>query len=357
MTRPYILKMSPYLRPKVWGGRKLGDTFAKNLPDDRPYGESWEVSDLPEGQSRVLNGPLAGRKLAEVVASWGEAMTGEGAPEEAAFPLLVKILDASADLSVQVHPGESDIARLNLDADSKDECWIILASEAREKDESSAALDEELGCVLHGFSQPTTPADFRMAVDEDRAAEALRRLKVYPGEVIRVEPGTIHAICAGVALLEIQQPSDTTYRVYDYQRPGIDGKPRALHLDEAMAVSNFDAHPPAKLTPHPSKAHPSVEVLADAPAYRVERARQITELEWTVDARTPQVIFLANQASVTLSNPAQASGSPVSLSFAQSAIIPAGVGLVRLRADEAPADLIVAGIGGAPLIQRADSGV
>jgi mannose-6-phosphate isomerase len=344
MTHPYILKMSPYLRPKIWGGRKLADVFGKALPEAGPYGESWEVSDLPEGQSAVLNGPLAGRSLGEMVELWGRALTGADAAEGAAFPLLVKVLDASDDLSVQVHPGDDDIERLGLDADSKDECWIILDSDA-DPDAGANSDEQEHGCILHGFSKATTPGDFRMAVQENRAADVLRRLAVQPGDVVRVSPGTIHAICKGVALLEIQQPSDTTYRVYDYQRPGMDGKPRELHLEEAMRVSKFAEHPPARLTPQPSSAHPDVTVLVDVPAYRIERASGITELRWTVDARTPQVVFAANSAGLTLFDGTET----VELAYAETAIIPAGIGHVRLSS-EGRADVVVAGLGGAPLV-------
>lgn len=338
MTKPYILKMSPYLRPKIWGGRKLDEVFGKDLPEAGPYGESWEVSDLEEGQSVVCNGPLAGSSLSEVVSQWGAAMTGANRDGQQ-FPLLVKILDASDDLSVQVHPSDADIARLGLDADSKDETWIILDSDA----DPNIASDEgqTAGCILHGFEKATTPADFRMAVDENRAAESLRREAVFAGDVIRVAPGTIHAICAGVALLEIQEPSDTTYRVYDYQRPGMDGKPRELHLEKAMQVSNFDTHAPAKLSAKPSTAHPAMSVLVDVPAYRIEKASGVTELEWTVDARTPQVVFVTSAHGVELSS----GDETVTLGFAQTAVIPAGVGAVQVRADK-PADIIISGLGG-----------
>lgn len=326
MTQPYLLKMRPYLRKKVWGGRKLADVFGKDLPDDAPYGEAWEVSDLAEGKSVAVNGPRAGDSLDALVADWGEALTG---PAGAAFPLLVKVLDAQDDLSVQVHPGEDDIECFGLDADSKDESWLILDV-------------DDGGSILHGFEQATTAADFRMAVEENRAADVLRRVFVEPGDVIRVSPGTIHAICKGVVLLEIQQPSDTTYRVYDYNRPGMDGNPRDLHLEGAMRVSNFDVHAPAKLQPTKSARNSAVDVLVDVPAYRIERASSVTELRWVVDARTPQVVFAA-RGTARLSGPQET----VELAFGETAVIPAGLGAVTVEGD---ADIIVAGIGGAPLL-------
>ncbi|QDG53749.1 hypothetical protein FIV42_24295 [Persicimonas caeni] len=328
MTEPYIVKMRPYLRKKVWGGRKLADVFGKELPDASPYGEAWEVSDLPEGQSFATNGALAGKSLPELIELWGDALTA-GVGD--AFPLLVKVLDAQDDLSVQVHPGEDDIERLGLDADSKDECWIILDV-------------DDGGCILHGFDKPTTASDFRMAVEENRAADVLRSVEVAPGDVIRVSPGTIHAICKGVALLEIQQPSDTTYRVYDYNRPGMDGEPRELHLEEAMRVSKFDAHPPAKLDGHTSESNEDVTVLVDVPAYRIERVSGVRELSWKVDGRTPQVVFAAG-GTVVLEGP----GASVELSFGETAVIPAGVGEVSLQGTRG-ADIIVAGLGGAALL-------
>ena len=328
MTDPYVVKMRPYLRQKVWGGRKLSDVFGKYLPDDAPYGEAWEVSDLPEGQSFAVNGPLAGRSLPDLVDLWGAALTG-GAGQ--AFPLLVKVLDAQDDLSVQVHPGEDDIARLGLHADSKDECWLVLDV-------------DDGGCILHGFEKPTTPSDFRMAVEENRAAEVLRRVEVSPGDVIRVSPGTIHAICKGVALLEIQQPSDTTYRVYDYNRPGMDGKPRELHLEQAMRVSKFDAHPPAKLDGRPCTKNECVTILVDVPAYRIERAAGFSSLDWRVDARTPQVVFAAG-GSVRVNG----AGESVELGFGETAIVPAGLGEVSVDGADG-AEVVVAGRGGAALL-------
>ncbi len=332
MTEPYILKMRPYLRKKVWGGRKLADVFGKPLPDASPYGEAWEVSDLAEGQSFVTNGPLAGQSLGAVIERWGTALTG---PDGAAFPLLVKVLDAQDDLSVQVHPGDDDIARLDLDADSKDECWLILHA-------------DDDGCVLHGFTEASTPADFRMAVEENRAAEALRRVSVQAGDVIRVAPGTIHAICKGVVLLEVQQPSDTTYRVYDYNRPGMDGNPRELHLEQAMQVSNFDVHEPAKLAASPSSTNPSAQVLVDVDAYRIEKATGFSTLRWTLDDARPQVIF-AGAGRVRLTGGRHGVRHHVELAYGQTAVIPAGLGEVVAEGADG-AELIVASMGGGAIL-------
>jgi mannose-6-phosphate isomerase len=333
MSEPYILKMQPYLRKKIWGGRKLADVFHKKLPDASSYGEAWEVSDLAEGESTVQNGPLAGKLLSEVVSLWGTALTGAdgGGSLAGAFPLLVKVLDAQDDLSVQVHPGKDDIEEHGLVAHSKDECWLILDA-------------DEDGCILHGFDEATTPADFRLAVEQNRAADALRRVPVAPGDVIRVSPGTIHAICKGVCLLEIQQPSDTTYRVYDYNRPGMDGNPRDLHLEEAMLVSNFDAHPPAKINGSTSETNAAARILVDVPSYRIEHVSSFSQINWSVDGRSPQVLFCAG-GRLTL---AGANGS-VELGFGETAVVPAGLGSIEMTGADG-AEVVVAGVGGASLL-------
>ncbi|MFW5966215.1 MAG: type I phosphomannose isomerase catalytic subunit [Persicimonas sp.] len=331
MIEPYILKMRPYLRPKIWGGRKLQSTFDKALPDDRPYGEAWEVADLDEGESTIVNGPLAGEPLSKVVERWPDAL--QTPDSEQAFPLLVKILDAQDDLSVQVHPSREAIAEFGLDGHSKDECWLILEAEPD-------------GCILHGFEEEVDPSDFRAAVDQERAAQMLRRVEVEAGDVIRVQPGTVHAICTGVCLLEIQEPSDTTYRVYDYGRPGMDGNPRELHLQEAMKVADFGAHPPAKLEPMPSESAQAVDILVDAPSYRIERARPADTLRWEVGEAGPQVVF-CSKGAVRL----EGRGGEVSLAFGQTAVIPGGLGSVELTPESAgDAEVIVAGSGGEPLL-------
>jgi mannose-6-phosphate isomerase len=331
----YILKMRPYLRSKVWGGRKLETAFGKQLPDDQPYGEAWEVADLPEGQSVIANGPLEGEPLERAVADWGADLIGTDSPRES-FPLLVKILDAQKDLSVQVHPGEHDLDALPDGAESKDECWLILDA-------------DEDGSILHGFDEDVDPEAFREAVAENHAAQMLRRVQVEAGDIIRVVPNTIHAICEGVALLEIQQPSDTTYRVYDYNRPGLDGEPRELHLDRAMQVGNFDAHDDPKLVGRVTNSEVGdIEVLVDVDAYRIERFRPGHAVEWRISETSPQVVFV-REGSVRLACRENA----VELGAAETAVIPAGLGHVELTPGGDPqTEVIVAGLGGHPLLRR-----
>ena len=335
MTDPYPFRTRPYLRTKVWGGRKIPEQFGKQTDDDGPIGEAWEVSDLQEGQSYIENGPMAGRPLSEIVDAWGSDLVGTESPLEA-FPLLVKLLDADDDLSVQVHPSEEDVRTTFPEADSKDECWVILGV-------------EEGGSILHGFKEGVTAEEFRRAVDDDRAAELLRRVEVEPGQIVRVVPGTIHAICTGVSLLEIQQPSDTTYRVYDYNRPGLDGQPRELHLDEAMQVANFDDQPPTSLDGESLAFEGGrLDLLVDVPpSYRIERLRADKPVGWSVDPASCQVLF-ALEGGFELGAPNLQ--EPLLIGESQTAIVPAVSERVEIRPTDGPVEIIVSGVGGVPLV-------
>ena len=332
-VEPYPFRTEPYMRVKVWGGRKLPEVYDKPVDSDEPIGEAWEVSDLDEGESYAAGGPAEGEPLSRLVEAWGERLVGTEAPSSE-FPLLVKLLDAADDLSVQVHPSEKDVRETFPEADSKDECWIIVDA-------------EENGSILHGVREGVTREEFRRSVDEGTAAEMLRRVDVEAGQIVRVVPGTIHAICEGVSLLEVQQPSDTTYRVYDYNRPGLDGEPRELHLDEAMQVANFGEQPPTSLEgARTDFTDAEVDLLVDVPSYRIERVRADGPIEWSVDPRSVQVVF-ALSGGLELSAPG--AGEPVVLREGETAVVPASTDSVRVAAD-ADGEFIVAGLGGEPLV-------
>lgn len=332
---PYIFRSRPHLCVKVWGGRRLEAMFDKALPSEEPFGESWEVADLPQGQSRVDTGTLQGWTLEELVKVWGAQLVGTLAEGER-FPLLVKILDASEDLSVQVHPGAQHLDAFP-EARSKDETWIILGV-------------EEGGSVLHGFREEVTAESFRAAIARGNVVELLRRIEVAPGDVLRVNPGTVHAICKGVVLLEIQQPSDTTYRVYDYGRPGLDGQPRALHVDEAVAVTNYSGLDDEKIESFRRGGSERYDwkLLVDVYAYRAESLEFRGGCTWDVDPRSVQILFLL-EGSCEVGEGGSRRG--LVLTRGQTAVIPACVGRVDLFASQG-AKIVVSGLGGVPLIVR-----
>lgn len=244
---PAVLPMRPRFVEKLWGGARIAALAAKRRPGHAPpagvrTGESWEVADVPEGCS-VVDGVhaglaglagLAGAPLRALVEQHGRSLVGEraapGPDGVLRFPLLVKLIDAGDDLSVQVHPGH-EYARHHPGTFSKDEAWLVV-------DVAPGAK------VLHGAREGVTRDSFAHAIAAGRAHEMLRTVRVSVGDVLRIAPGTLHAVGAGCLLLEVQEPSDTTFRVFDYGRVERDGKPRPLHVEQAMAVARFGKQDP-----------------------------------------------------------------------------------------------------------------
>ncbi len=224
----YPLTFTPVLKHYLWGGRNL-ERLGRILPPQGVVAESWEISGHQNGVTAVDNGPFAGRLLTDLHAELGLDLIGRNSAWAQArhkFPLLIKLLDANLPLSVQVHPND-DFARTHEGNElGKTEMWVVL----------QAAPNAEL---ILGVKAGTTPAAFRQAVESGRLEPFLHRLPVQAGDHICVPAGSLHAIMSGLLIAEIQQNSDTTYRVYDWNRVGDDGRPRPLHLEKAMAVINF----------------------------------------------------------------------------------------------------------------------
>ncbi len=228
LTAP--LSFRPLFMERVWGGNRLAEMPGKHAPAGAPIGESWELVDRADAQSVVARGPLAGTTLHELWTVFRKDVFGARVPDAPRFPLLAKILDAQETLSVQVHPPAKMAAALH--GEPKTEMWYLL----------DAAEGAEL---FAGFRRGTTRADFEGALGEGRAAELLHRVPVRAGDAMFIPSGRCHAIGAGCLIAEIQQNSDTTYRVFDWNRTGLDGKPRALHVAESLASIDFDDHEPA----------------------------------------------------------------------------------------------------------------
>lgn len=223
-----FIRFAPIYQTRVWGGRSLEERWGRILPDETsPYGESWEISAREEADSVVVGGPHEGKTLTGL---WRDAalrptIFGEKAPHGETFPLLCKILDARDKLSLQVHPPAGIAAELG--GEPKSEVWYI--------------ADAAPGATLYaGLREGVDRESFREALAAGRAEPCVHAIPVRKGEYIFIPSGRLHAIGAGLLIYEIQQNSDTTYRVYDWNRPGIDGKPRQLHLEESMKCIDFD---------------------------------------------------------------------------------------------------------------------
>ncbi len=224
------LRFVPFLRPMVWGGRRLGESLHKELPTAEAYGESWEVSDHPLHRSVVADGPHAGRTLEELMRTDGEGLLGPAAGRHERFPWLIKFLDASDWLSIQVHPDEEAVKRLLPGEGSKTEAWFILAAEPGSR-------------VYAGLRPGVTREDLRAAVAAGTAAECLHSFEPLPGQCVYLPAGTVHAVGGGVLFAEVQQTSDATFRLFDWNRKDAAGRSRTLHVDESLECIDWKKGP------------------------------------------------------------------------------------------------------------------
>ena len=247
MSNPIYFK--PIYQERVWGGRNLEEALGRELPKGKVIGESWDVVDRPEAMSVIENGVFAGRSLREVIEDRPEEIMGAGYDPGRPFPILVKWLDCSDRLSLQVHP-PAEVAP-SLGGEPKTENWYI----------ADCRPDASL---IVGLKNGVTRDEFESRLDEGTLEKCVHRFSVSPGESILVESGRIHAIDAGNLILEIQQNSDTTYRVYDWGRVGLDGKPRQLHVEESLKCIDWNDFEPETISPEKGE-----EVLADCSEFRL----------------------------------------------------------------------------------------
>ena len=227
----YPLKFKPYLCSKVWGGEKIA-AFKGVYTTRNRIGESWEISAVEGHVSVVSDGPLAGRTLTELIDEYGAALVGKKVFEKSGteFPLLIKFIDAKDNLSVQVHPDDVMAARIGPGLKGKTEMWYVVGADKGAR-------------LLSGLTQEITPEEYEEKVGDNTITDVLASYDVHPGDVFFLPAGRIHAIGAGVFVAEIQQTSDITYRIYDYGRLGLDGKPRELHVEQAKEAIDYTVHP------------------------------------------------------------------------------------------------------------------
>ncbi|MBK1853724.1 class I mannose-6-phosphate isomerase [Verrucomicrobiaceae bacterium 5K15] len=244
------ITFSPLYMERVWGGRELETVYDRSLPKpNTPFGESWEMTDRPGEQSVVDHGPLSGSTLGQLWQEKREEIFGVGFEAEPHFPLLIKILDARDDLSIQVHP-PAEIAG-ELGGEPKTEMWYIAAADP--------------GATLYvGLKEGITQEDFQASIEAGTVDQTVHAIRPKAGDSIFIPSGRLHAIGAGLVIYEIQQNSDTTYRVFDWNRMGLDGQPRQLHVEESMSCIDFtDTEPPMDT--------PDGQTLASCPYFQVDR--------------------------------------------------------------------------------------
>lgn len=226
-----LLRFQPIYQERVWGGRRLETLYGRELPKDgTPYGESWEICDREEAQSVVTGSGLDGWTLNDLWVKARREVFGEQFADHPGerFPLLLKILDSEQDLSIQVHPNDGNAAEVN--GEAKSEAWYV----------AHAAPGAKL---YAGLAEGVTRSSFETAIADGTLASQVQVLPAFEGGCVAIHGGVVHAIGAGLVIFEIQQNSDTTFRVFDWNRVGLDGKPRELHQQEALQVTDFEARP------------------------------------------------------------------------------------------------------------------
>jgi mannose-6-phosphate isomerase len=284
--------MQPVFKERVWGGRRLADLLGKSLPPDQRIGESWELADHPHGRSLVADGPMAGKTLRWILERHGAAVLGsdEFARGGAArFSLLVKFLDASDRLSVQVHPDDSYAAVHHAGESGKTECWTVLHAEPG-------------AWLIQGVKPGVTRPQFAAALKAGQVEELLAVRPVKAGDFIWVPAGLVHGIGPGVVVAEVQENSDLTYRVYDWNRAGPDGKPRELQVREALETIRFGGD----MTPQGGRGKTAdetglvIEHLVGCHAFSLTRI-QIDRRPWAadMDGGWVAVVVLSGAARLT----------------------------------------------------------
>ncbi len=287
------LPFEPIFMERIWGGRKLAELFGKKLPSNKPIGESWEIVDRPEAQSVVSNGPLKGKTLHELWSQHRQEIFGD-VPEAPRFPLLIKLLDAQEKLSLQVHPPEKIAAKLG--GEPKTESWYV----------ASAEPDAEL---FVGFRKSITRDQFGKSLRDGAAAADVHTIRVKSGDVMFLPAGRIHAVGAGNVLVEIQQNSDTTYRVFDWNRVDQStGKTRPLHVNQALECIDYDDVAP-KLT------EPKGELLVKHELFEIQK--------WSLDS--PREITPPGQFAIVNCLTGSLSCADVDLSAGEFFLVPASL--------------------------------
>jgi len=311
----YPLQFQPVFQERIWGGRSLESLYGKSIPAGKPIGESWEISDRPEAPSVVAAGPLRGKTLEEVMRDHPRDLMGNAKPQGGRFPLLVKILDAREKLSLQVHPPASKAAQLG--GEPKTEMWYITQAEP--------------GAELYvGLRTGATRAEFEQRAADGSVAELFHKVPVQAGDAMFLPSGRVHAIGAGLVIFEIQQNSDTTYRVFDWNRLDAHGKGRTLHLCESLESIDFTDFNPGLAKPRLLGVEGGCarHRLVDDLLFTVDATQGQGSISLGLDAHAP-VVVAAVSGSATVQDPVH----PVELRPGSFCLIPAcrAAAMVRLN--------------------------
>lgn len=305
----YIMKTIPAFKDYLWGGTRLKTEFGKQS-GLTCIAESWELSCHPDGPCTVANGPAAGQTLTDYLAKAGAAAVGTHGARFDRFPVLIKLIDAKQNLSVQVHP-DNDYAMRVEGEPGKTEMWYI--------------VDCDPGAqLIYGFEHEISKDEFARRIRENSLLDVVHSVPVHKGDVFFIASGTLHAIGAGILIAEIQQNSNTTYRVYDYGRVGADGKPRALHIDKALDVTHLGPAVPQQLPVAPVKTDAYDDRMLAACDYFTVHELDIhgTVAQNADETSFHSLLCTACDGELTVS----CTANTVTLHKGESAFLPAGTG-------------------------------
>ena len=303
-------KLTPAFKDYLWGGTKLREVYGKPCDFDK-VAESWELSTHPAGESRVDGGEYNGLTLSQYFQQVPQAL-GKNAAAFESFPVLIKLIDAKDPLSIQVHPSDEYALRVEGEY-GKTEMWVI--------------VDCEPGAFLYfGVNRPVSKEEFRQRIEDNTVLEVLNKVEVHPGDVFFIQAGTIHAIGAGILICEIQQNSNCTYRVYDYDRRGADGRPRELHIEKALDVCRLEPSDTAsRLGEVKALAGGTVQQLGACKYFSTEKL--IVEEALTLEVGEDSFVsLLATDGSGWVEGPE----NKLAFRAGDSLLVPAGAGRVRV---------------------------
>ena len=269
----YPLKFKPIYKKRIWGGQKLRMVFGKDLPRAEKIGESWELADLPDDKSVISNGELAGMTLNKAVRKYPKEITGDE-NFKLPFPLLIKFLDAEDILSVQVHPDPETCRRMGK-GDPKTECWYIVDAIRG-------------GFIYKGLKPGVTKGKFTAAIGMGTVEDLLQKVPVSPGQCHFLPSGTAHSIGPGLLIAEIQTPSDTTYRLYDFNRVDGTGKPRQLHIEEALESIHFGRADELSVT--------TIGRLIECEYFKIDKGHQAIDCELLLSAGEMKTLIILTGA-------------------------------------------------------------
>lgn len=303
-------ELLPPIKDYIWGGTRLREEYGKRSDAGR-LAESWELSCHKDGQSIIADGEYSGKTLSYYIAENPSAL-GTDCGKFKDFPVLIKLIDARDKLSVQVHPDDSYAQRVEGEY-GKTEMWYIIDC-------------EEGAELIYGFRRKLTKDEFRRAIEKNSLLDEVKRVKVKKGDVFFIEPGTLHAIGEGILIAEIQQNSNTTYRVYDYGRTGADGNPRELHIEKALDVTKLSPARPCKLQKSVELDGRTVQLLADCEYFTVSKHEIKAQSRLCADTRSFNHVLVIDGEGALVSD-----NSRIALKKGSSVFVPAGTGAYDIK--------------------------